>query len=679
MTPDQARARHTELAEEIRRHDHAYYVLAQPTISDQQYDRLYRELIDLEKEFPKLVTPDSPTQRVGGEPLKEFKPVRHLVPMLSLDNTYSQDELRDFVNRVQRILPDEKLDWVVEPKVDGVAINLRFEHGAFSCGATRGDGSTGDDITVNLRTIRSIPSRLHKTGASLPSLLEVRGEVYLTKTGFEKLNAERKAAGLETFANPRNAAAGSLKQLDPRAVAKRPLDIVVYGLGQVEGGSAHSQTHDEMLGWLKALGFKTPERTWHCRSVEELIAAIDELDRIRRKFAYETDGAVIKLNSYAQRERAGFTSKAPRWAIAYKYAAEQAETKVLDIMITVGRTGAITPTAVLEPTFLAGSTISRATLHNEDYIRKKDVRIGDTVTIEKAGEVIPKVVDVVLTKRAGREIPFQYPKVCPECGSKVQKEISASEAEGAVWRCPNPDCPAQVRGRLEHWCSRGAMDIEGGGEVLVRQLVQAGLVRDVAELYSLKLKELANLERMGEKSAQNFLDGVAASRTRDAWRLLYGLGILHVGAGAAKSLTRHFQTLDDIFHAGADALMEADDIGDVIARSIVQWRNDPVNNKLLDRLRKAGLNFKSELYQPRSAVADGPFAGKTFVLTGTLPTLKREEAAAKIEALGGKVSGSVSKKTDFVLAGEEAGSKLTKAQQLGIKILSEEEFLKMSS
>lgn len=674
MTADQARKRHTEIAEEVRRHDHAYYVLAQPTISDREYDRLYHELLDLEKEHPELATSDSPTQRVGGVPLKQFQPVKHLVPMLSLDNTYSQEELRDFVNRVQRILPDETLDWMVEPKVDGVAISLRYEKGSFAVGATRGDGATGDDITVNLRTIRSIPQRLHGKSEKWPTMLEVRGEVFLTKTGFEKLNAERKAAGEETFANPRNAAAGSLKQLDPRLVAKRPLDIVVYALGSVEGAQ-QPQTHDEMLAWLKTFGFKTPEWTKHCKSADELVTAIDDLDKLRKKFPYETDGAVIKLNSYEQRERAGFTSKAPRWAIAYKYAAEQAETKVLGILITVGRTGAITPTAELEPVFLAGSTISRATLHNEDYIRKKDVRIGDTVTIEKAGEVIPKVVDVVLTKRTGKELAFQYPKTCPECGSNLVREVIGKSQQGAVWLCPNPDCPAQVRGRIEHWCARGAMDIEGGGEVLVYQLVSKGLVRDAAEIYSLKLAEVANLERMGQKSAQNFLDGVEASKSRDAWRVLYGLGIPHVGEGAAKSLCKHFPMLEDVLNANLEQLMHAEDIGEIIARSIVQWSGDSRNKNLVDRLRKAGLNFKSELYKPQAKA--GPFAGKTFVLTGTLPNLKREEAAAKIEAAGGKVSSSVSKKTDFVVAGEEAGSKLEKANALGIKVVDEAELLRM--
>jgi DNA ligase (NAD+) len=709
MNLNEAKARHAQLVEEIRRHDHAYYVLAQPTISDRDYDRLYHELLELEQQFPELITPDSPTQRVSGQPLKAFKPVQHLQPMLSLDNTYSQEDVRDFVNRVQKLLPTEKLDWIVEPKIDGVAINLRYEQGVFTCGSTRGDGTTGDDITTNLKTIRSIPARLRGGAGGLdaatsqgslfgrasvsassnshtasgsqgsrgrspsqPAVLEVRGEVYLTKTGFEKLNAERKAAGEEAFANPRNAAAGSLKQLDPRIVAKRPLDIVVYGLGKVEGAPHQPGQHDEMLAWLKSLGFKTPDRTWHCGSADELVTAIDELDQVRRKFAYETDGAVIKLNSFVQREIAGFTSKAPRWSIAYKYAAEQAETLLKGITVQVGRTGALTPVAELEPVFLAGSTISRATLHNEDYIRLKDIRIGDTVTIEKAGEVIPAVVDVVLTRRVGKEVAFRFPAQCPECGSKVARAPGVEEGdEGVVWRCLNPDCPAQVRGRLEHWCARGAMDIEGGGEVLVRQLAQSGLVRDVADLYALKLAELSNLERMGEKSARNFLDGVEASKQRDLWRLLFGLGILHVGAGVAKALGRGFPTLDDVFAASVDQLTECEDVGDVIAQSVVQWHGDARNRKLIERLRQVGLNFKSALYQPRAKA--GPLAGKTFVLTGTLPTLKREEATAKIEAAGGKVSGSVSKKTDYVVAGEEAGSKLDKAQKLGVKIIDEAE------
>jgi DNA ligase (NAD+) len=737
VTQAEAKKRHARLVEEIRRHDHAYYVEARPVISDQEYDRLYHELLDLEKEFPGLATPDSPSHRVGGAPLSEFQSVRHAVPMMSLDNTYSQGEVRDFVKRVQKLLPDETLEWVVEPKVDGVAVSLRYENCVLTTGATRGDGTTGDDITANLKTIRSVPlvlqsragilpaqrTRQHEQKESdlfvslndmdrqdvCPTLLEVRGEVFMPLAGFEKLNAERKAAGEELFGNPRNTAAGSLKQLDPKIVAKRPLDIVLYGIGSPVSDPARSgnkpqhagsetgapQSQRELLDFLKSLGFKTPERIWFCRTEDDLIAAIAELDKVRKKFAYETDGAVIKLNSFEQQRRVGATAKAPRWAIAYKYAPEQAETKLNAITIQVGRTGALTPVAELEPVFLAGSNISRATLHNEDYIREKDIRIGDTIVIEKAGEVIPAVVSVVLKKRGGGEKKFTFPKSCPECGSKVSRSIRRGELnepqtktedgdscnsplrdeeENVVLRCVNPNCPAQVRGRLEHWCARGAMDIEGGGEVLAAQLVKSGLVRDVADLYSLKMEQIAALERMGEKSAKNFIDAVAASKSRDLWRLLFGLGILHVGSGVAKALARHFATLDQVFAASTEQLTETEDIGEVIAQSIVHWHGDPENRKLVERLSQAGLNFKSSLYQP--AAKAGPFAGKTFVLTGTLPTLTREEATAKIESLGGKVSGSVSKKTDYVLAGEDAGSKLDKAQKLGVKILDEAGFLK---
>jgi DNA ligase (NAD+) len=676
MTHAEAKARHARLVEEIRGHDHAYYVEAKPSISDQQYDRLYHELLDLEKQFPDLVTPDSPSQRIGDRPLVEFKQVQHLSPMMSLDNTYSQEEIREFVARVQKLAQGGKLEWMVEPKVDGVAISLRYEKGVFTSGATRGDGTTGDDVTANLKTIRSIPARLRGDAKGLPDVVEIRGEVYLPKEAFAKLNAERAAAGEELFANARNTAAGSLKQLDPRLVAKRPLDIILYGLGAFRGGKLPSE-HDEELAWLKSSGFKTPEKTWKCHSEDELIEAINELDKVRRKLPYETDGAVIKLNSAALREKVGFTSKAPRWAIAYKYAPEQATTKLKDITIQVGRTGALTPVAELEPVFLAGSTISRATLHNEDELRRKDIRIGDTVTIEKAGEVIPAVVGVVLAKRSGKEVPFIFPKTCPECGSKVARtEAEGDDDEaGVVWRCVNQDCPAQIRGRLEHWCARGAMDIEGGGEALVAQLVKSGLAHDVADLYKVTLDELMGLERMGEKSARNFLDAVQASKSREMWRLVFGLGILHVGAGVAKALGKAFPFLDDVFAASAPQLTEIEDVGEVIARSIVQWHGDARNRKLIERLRKAELNFKSSLYNPSAAL--GPLAGKTFVLTGTLPTLKREEAAAKIEALGGKVSGSVSKKTDYVVAGEEAGSKLDKAQKLGVKIIDEAELLKI--
>lgn len=715
MNPSSARTRAAELVLQIRAHDHAYYVLARPTISDAEYDRLYRELVDLEREFPELRTDDSPTQRVGGAPLAKFRPVRHTAPMLSLENTYSQGEIREFVTRVQKLLPGQTLEWTVEPKIDGVAVCLRYEQGEFKLGATRGDGATGDDITANLRTLRSVPLRLRppaapSTGGSphpgtarradprsgagnavqgdlfgaaaapdracwcVPARLDVRGEVFMSKAGFARLNAKRDEAGEELFANPRNATAGSLKQLDPRVVAKRPLEIVLYGVGQVEGSSL-PQTQADLLDWLQALGLRTPEKHWRCGSFEELLAAIEELDRVRRSFPYETDGAVIKLNSFALRDRCGFTSKAPRWAIAFKYAPEQAQTRLRAITIQVGRTGQLTPVAELDPVFLAGSTIGRATLHNEEELRRKDIRVGDWVTIEKAGEVIPAVVGVVTGRRTGEELEFAFPRDCPECGSRASRDTVAGEA-GVLWRCMNPDCPAKVRGRIEHWCSRGAMDIEGGGEVLVAQLVSRGLVRDVADLYRLRLDEVASLDRMAEKSARNFLSAVEASKERDLWRLLFGLGILHVGAGVAKALARSYPDLDALALASREKLAEIEDVGDVIAESVCRWFEAPENRRLIARLRQAGLNFASSTCRPASTA--GPLAGKTFVLTGTLPTLTREAATARIEALGGRVSGSVSRKTDYVLAGADPGSKLAKAQQLGLRVIDEAEFLDMT-
>jgi DNA ligase (NAD+) len=676
MTPAEAKGRHAELAEEIRKHDILYYVEANPVLSDRAYDALYHELANLEQQFPELVTPNSPTQRVGGQPLKSFRPVRHLVPMMSLDNTYSQEEVRQFLDRVRRLAPKEKLEWVVEPKVDGVAVSLRYEEGQFVLGATRGDGTTGDDITANLKTIRSVPLSLRTATqpGRLPKLLEVRGEVYLPIREFKRVNAERVAGGDEPFANPRNSAAGSLKQLDPRIVAKRGLAVLVYGLGQVEGHDA-PQHHSATLQWLKGLGFRTPEKYWVCQDEEALIDAINQLDHLRRGFTYQTDGAVIKLNSVPLRAKIGATAKAPRWAIAYKYEAEQAETKLQEITIQVGRTGILTPVANLEPVHVSGTVVRRATLHNEDQIRRLDVRVGDTITIQKAGEIIPEVVGVVLHKRTGQERLFKFPATCPECGTPVSR--TGLGGEEVAWRCPNYDCPAQIRGRLEHWCSRGAMDIEGGGEVLVRQLAGKGLVHDPADLYSLTLPQVAGLERMADKSAQNFLDGVAASKQREWWRLIFGLGILHVGAGVAKALARQFASLDDLARASQDELRASEDVGDVIARSVAEWFRDPRNQELIEKLRRAGLNFRSDLSQGRAAT--GVFAGKTFVLTGTLPHLTREEATARIESLGGKVTSSVSKKTDFVLAGDEAGTKLQKARSLGITIIEERQFLELAS
>lgn len=675
MTQKEAQLQHTDLAERIRQHDHAYYVLAKPRISDPEYDRLYRQLLDLESQFPNLITSSSPSQRVGGAPLTEFRSVQHLTPMLSLDNTYSETELREFVAKVQKLLRVENLDWIVEPKVDGVAINLHYENGLFTLGTTRGDGTTGDDVTANLRTVQSIPL---KTQNPAPGTMEVRGEAYLSRSGFAKLNAERLASGEEAFVNPRNAAAGSLKQLDTRIAAKRPLDAVIYGIGYFDHKPEHIKDHAKVLKLLKELGYKTADKTWKCSSADALIEAIHDLDSIRHNFAYETDGAVIKLNSFDLREKAGFTAKAPRWAIAYKYAAEQAETKLNDITIQVGRTGALTPVAELEPVFVGGSTVSRATLHNEEELTRKDIRIGDTVIIEKAGEVIPAVVRVVLTKRTGHETVFQLPPNCPECDAPASRSTGQNGgSSGVVLRCTNRDCPAQVRGRIEHWCSRGAMDIEGAGEVLVSQLVTNNLVRDVADLYSQDMKQLSELERMAEKSARNFLDGVEASKKQDLWRVLFGLGILHVGAGVAKTLSQHFASLDELRRATREQLNEILAIGDVIAESLVRWFSEPLNQDLIERLRQAGLNFQSSQFS--ESASQKPFTGKTFVLTGTLPSMTREEAGARIESLGGKVSSSVSKKTHYVIAGEEAGTKLEKATKLGVTVLNEAQFLELST
>ena len=666
MSAAAAKQRHATLAEEIRRHDHAYYVLAEPAISDQDYDRLYRELLDLEAAHPELATADSPSQRVGGKPVSEFPEHRHAVPMMSLDNTYSFDELAEFLARVEKLLPEAQLDWTIEPKIDGLAVSLRYEDGLLVVGATRGDGLSGDDITGNLKTIRSIPLKL--TGKT-PKVLEVRGEVFMSKAGFAKLNEKRKADGEEPFANPRNAAAGSLKMLDPQIVAERPLGVFLYGLGEVSGEVPATQV--EVLDWLDEFGFPTPERIWTGSTHDDLMASINELDGVRHDLNYETDGAVIKLNPMALREQCGATAKAPRWAIAYKYAAEQAETVLKEITVQVGRTGALTPVAELEPVFIAGSTVSRATLHNEEEIQRKDIRVGDAVIIEKAGEIIPAVVEVVLAKRPKKSKAFTLEKDCPECGTAASK---ATE-DDVVWRCANPDCPAQVRGRLEHFCARGAMDIEGGGEVLVKQIVERGLADDVGELYKLKLEEVASLERMAEKSAQNFLDGLEASKQRDLWRLVFGLGILHVGAGVAKALCRSFRDMDQLMDASEEQLVAINDVGEVIAASVHHWFGDPENRKLIEVLRKAGLNFESALYQ--DAAAAGPLAGKSLVLTGTLPNLKRHEAAARIEAAGGKVVGSVSKKTDYLVAGEAAGSKLTKAEKLSIPVIDEAELLRL--
>ena len=657
MVPPAASQRHRELADEIRRLDRAYYQEAQPLVSDQEYDRLYRELLDLEKEHPVLATADSPSQRVGGEPLEHFQSVAHAQPMQSLDNTYSAAELEAFVDRIQRALEGEKLGFVIEPKIDGVAVSARYERGKFVQGLTRGDGQRGDDITANLRTIRTLPLEIK----SRAEVLEVRGEVYYPSHAFGQLNRQRAAAGEATFANPRNAAAGTLKQLDSRLVAKRPLAIVLYGPGELRGVDCTSQR--QWLDLIRRAGLPVPEKTWYGRTKAELLTAIEELDHARRGFAYATDGAVIKLDEWRLRAALGSTSKAPRWAIAYKYSAEKAVTTLEGVAFQVGRTGVITPVAELKPVLLAGTTVARATLHNFEEIKRKDIRLHDHVTVEKAGEVIPAVLGVVLEARTGQEKPIEPPTACPDCGTKPVWD-------GIFLRCPNPSCGAQTQRKIQHFAQRGAMDIDGMGESLVEQLVAAKLVKDPADLYALTLEQLAGLERMAEKSAQNVLAGIEASKQQDLWRLLFGLGILHVGAGAARALAAHFGSLEKLAAATEEELEEVRDIGEVMAKSIVTWFASEENRALLARLRAAGVNPKAAATTTRAG--SDHLAGLIFVLTGTL-SRPREEIAELIRAAGGKVASSVSKKTNFVVAGENAGSKRADAERLGVALLDEAE------
>ncbi len=666
MPTDEVKAarRVKELRAEIAEHDRRYYQEAAPTISDREYDALYRELVDLETQFPKLTSPDSPTQRVGGRPLKEFAQVTHRVPMLSLDNTYSEEEVAEFWRRLEKLLPNEKIPVVVEPKVDGVAVSLLYENGELQYAATRGDGSVGDDITRNICTIRSVPRRL-KGGA--PALLEVRGEVYMDKRGFAKLNKERAENGLPVFANPRNAAAGSLKQLDPSIAAQRPLGVVFYGTGLIEGAEIERQS--QLFSLLKKLGLPTAERWWRADSIDEILKIIRELDKVRHDFAYQTDGAVVKVDSLGQREKLGFTAKSPRWAIAYKYAAERVETRLLDILIQVGRTGVLTPVAALEPVTVSGSRVSRATLHNEEEIARKDIRIGDVVLLEKAGDVIPAVVGVRADLRKGTEKKFQMPAKCPECGSRVMKD-----PEQVAVRCVNSECPAQLKRRVEHFASRGAMDIEGLGEMMVDQLVRRRLVREIADIYDLDAEKLGTLERMGEKSIGNLLEAIERSKTRPLWRLIFAMGILHVGASASRALADHFENLDALMKSTPDELQCIPDVGEIVGASIHRFFQEKRNRELIEHLTRAGVR---PTHEAKAAMKEVPgFAGTTWVITGTL-SQPRDEIADMIIARGGKVSSSVSKKTSCVLAGEEAGSKLEKAKKLGLRVLDETAFRKM--
>jgi DNA ligase (NAD+) len=658
-----------QLRDELRHHEELYYVYDNPEISDADYDALMARLQELEEAHPELATPDSPTSRVGGRPAEGFEEYVHRRPMLSLDNSYNIEDLRAFDERVKRLADGRRLEYVAELKIDGLSISLHYERGVLVRGVTRGDGRRGEDVTQNVRTIRTIPLRLkdEKGAVDLPNV-EVRGEAYLSRKTFERINAEREEAEEPRFANPRNAAAGTIRQLDPKIVASRRLDLFAYDV--IAGDRKAFDTHWEGLEWLASTGFRVSHRKL-CPSIDEVIEFCNEMEARRDELEYEIDGVVVKVNSAALQDEFGATAKSPRWAIAYKYPARQATTQVLDIGVQVGRTGALTPVAHLEPVLVAGSTVARATLHNEDEIKRLGVRIGDWVTIEKSGDVIPKVIKVVESRRTGEERRFRMPKKCPVCGGVV----SRPEGE-VVARCVAADCPAQLKARLLHYASRRAMRIEGLGDALADQFVQKKMVRDVADLYKLSHEELAGLERMAEKSASNLLAQIEASKTRDLPQLVFGLGIRHVGERTAAVLARQFRTLERLGAATVEELDAVPEIGLTVAESVHDWFADEGNRALCARLGEAGV--RTEMEAGAGGRGDGAqseaFAGLLFVLTGKLETMTRDEAAALIESRGGRVTSSVSKKTNYVVAGEEAGSKLDKAQSLGVKVLGEAEF-----
>jgi DNA ligase (NAD+) len=655
-----------ELRRQIREHDYRYYVLAEPIISDFEYDMLMRELIELERQYPELVTPDSPTQRVGGAPTKEFPTVTHPVPMLSLNNAFTIEEIRDFDRRVAELLEGEKYRYVAELKFDGVAVRLKYENGILVLGATRGDGVQGDDITNNIKTIRSIPLRLINPDEKFLNI-EVRGEVYMNKVDFEKLNEERERLGEKIFANPRNATAGTLKLQDPKLVAQRPLRFFAYYL-MAEG--VELESHYENLQILKRLGFPVCEHVKLCESIDEVIEFWRYWEERRDELPYEIDGIVVKVDSIRQQEILGAIAKSPRWAIAFKFTPRQAQTKLIGITLQVGRVGTITPVAELQPVPLGGVIITRATLHNEDYIKEKDIRVGDTVIVERSGEVIPKIVGVVLEKRPPDAVPFVFPKNCPVCGGPIERP--AGEAN---YYCENPECPAQVRARIEHFASRGAMDIEGLGEAIVDKLVTLGFLKNYADIYDLHKHKakLVRIEGFGEKSVQNLLNSIENSKKQPFHRVLYALGIRYVGSETAKLLADAFGSIDKLMNASVEQISSVYGIGPRIAESVYKFFHDERNLELIKRLKEAGLNFE---VKPEEK-AKKKLAGKTFVFTGTLKNFTREEAKEKVEELGGKVSNSVSRKTDYVVVGENPGSKYDKARQLGVKIITEEEFLEL--
>ena len=656
-----------KLRREIRHNEYLYYVLDAPEITDAEYDRMMVRLRELEARYPDSIPADSPTQRVGGRASSQFTEVRHLEPLLSLGNVFSAEELRAFDERVQGGLPaGSKVEYVMEPKIDGLACSLIYENGKLVRAATRGDGVVGENVTANVRTIRSIPLTLKvPEGEAVPELLDVRGEVYMPRQAFMRLNEKRAERGESEFANPRNAAAGSLRQLDPQVTASRSLSFFAYYLV----GEGAQPKHSESLALLAHYGFKVSENYKVVENIDEAIKYIGDFNELRQGLSYDTDGAVIKVNDVYQQRILGATGKDPRWATAYKYPPEQAETTLEDIDWRVGRTGVLTPTAVLTPVKLSGSVISRATLHNEDFIRAKDIRIGDRVIINKAGEIIPEVLRVVVEKRTGDEKEVEIPNVCPECGWRVERQ-----GEEAAIRCTNPHCPALGREGLIHFVSRDAMNIDGCGPSVINALLDAGLVRDAADLYSLRKEDLLKLERMGEKSADNLLAALDESKKNELDKLLFALGIRHVGAKVARILATEFGSMEKLQQAQPEELAQIRDIGDKIAESAVTWLNVPANIDLVERLAAAGLTMT---FTPPASQEDNPFFGKTLVFTGTMPTLGRAEAKTMAQDVGAKVSGSVSKKTDYVIAGAEAGSKLEKAQQLGVTVIDEAEFLRM--
>lgn len=661
MTKEQIKVKIEELKKILTQYGHEYYVLDKPTVSDFEYDALMRELIELEEANPEYITADSPTQRVGGEVSEGFAEVAHTVQMQSLADVFSKEELFAFAERVQSSLGTDDIEYVAEMKIDGLSVSLEYQNGLFTRGSTRGNGFVGEDITQNLKTIQSIPLRLSE---DIP-FLEVRGEVYMPQKSFIRLNEQREASNQPTFANPRNAAAGSLRQLDSRVAAERKLDIFVFNVQQVEGKELSD--HKQSLEWLASLGFKTIPIGKVFGNIEEAYAEVMRIGENRGNLAFDIDGSVIKVNSFAQRELLGTTSKTPKWAAAYKFPAEQQKTKLLDIVLQVGRTGTVTPNAVLEPVRIAGSTVSRATLHNIDNIKSKDIRIGDTVVIEKAGDIIPAVVKVIKEDRRGSETEFNMPDTCPVCGAKLFRE----EGEAAV-RCTNSNCPAQQLRSIIHFVSKAAMDIDGLGASIVEQLLDEKLISDCADLYKLSYDNIVSLDGFAEKSAQNLIASIEHSKSAGLDRLLFGLGIRMIGSRAAKILAEKYGNIDALMSADAEELAQIPEIGEKMSESIAEYFNQDKSRELIARLKAYSVSTE----YTSDKVSD-IFNGKTFVLTGTLPTLKRSEAKAIIEANGGKVSGSVSAKTDYVIAGEEAGSKLDKAESLGLTILSEEDFLNL--